>query len=183
MRNLRFEKGQADDCLYILQEKGEIIMLVLVYVDDMAVAGRSLARITQFKNDLTNVFNITDLGELKYILGIQVKRDRKTCTISLNQTTYIHYILTRFGLQDCTLVSTPLAVKHDLSVSQSPKTEKEHTEYTKYMNGIHYLEIVGSLLYATQMLPDIQFLVGLISQFREIQESLTLKLQSESCDT
>ena len=165
MRNLRFEKGQADDCLYILREKGEIVMLVLVYVDDMAVAGRSLARITQFKNDLTKVFDITDLGELKYILGIQVKRDRKACTISLNQTAYIHHVLARFGMKDCTPVSTPLAVKHDLSVSQSPKTEKERTEYTKYANGIHYLEIVGSLLYATQTRPDIQFPVGLISQF------------------
>ena len=59
-----------------------------------------------------------------------------------------------------------LAVKHDLSVSQSPKREKECTEYTKYANGIHYLEIIGLLLYATQMRPDIQFPVGLISQFR-----------------
>ena len=46
MRNLGFEKGQANDCLYILQEKGEIVLLVLVYVDDMAIAGHSLAHIT-----------------------------------------------------------------------------------------------------------------------------------------
>ena len=84
-------------------------MLVLVYVDDMAIAGYSLARITQFKNDLTKVFDITDLGELKYILGIQVKRDRKAHTISLNQTAYIHHVLARFGMKDCTPMSTLLA--------------------------------------------------------------------------
>ena len=131
----------------------------------MAIAGCLLAHITQFKNDFTKVFDITNLGELKYILGIQVKRDRKTHTISLNQTTYIHHILTCFGMQDCTPMSTPLAVKHDLPVSQSPKMEKECIKYTKYANGIHYLEIIGSLLYATQTWPDIQFPVGLISQF------------------
>ena len=83
----------------------------------------------------------------------------------IKQTTYIHHVLACFGMQDCTAVSILLSVKHDLSVSQSPKMEKECTEYTKYANGIHYLEVVGSLLYATQMQPDIQFLVSLISQF------------------
>ena len=65
MSNLGFEKGQADDCLYMLQEKGEIIMLVLVYIDDMAIAGNSFTCIIQFKTNLTKVFDITDLLELQ----------------------------------------------------------------------------------------------------------------------
>ena len=162
MRKLGFEKGQADDCLYMLQEKGEMIMLVLVYIDDMAIAGHSFTCIIQFKTNLTKVFDITDLGKLKYILGIQVKRDRNACTISLNQTAYIHHALRYFGMQDCTPMLMLLAVKHDLSVFQSPKTKKECTEYTKYANGIHYLEVVGSLLYATQMQPDTQTTATLI---------------------
>ena len=165
MCRLGFEKSQADDCLYILREKDEIIALVLVYVDDMAVASTSIDRIQNFKMALSREFEISDLGELKYILGIQIIRNREAHTISMNQTAYIHQILARFGMSECTPVSTPLAVKHNLSTSQSPKTEEETMKYLEYASGLHYLEIVGALLYATQTHPDIQYAVSVVSQF------------------
>jgi len=62
-------------------------------------------------------------------------------------------------------VSTPLAVKHGLSTSQSPSSEAELNEYSNFSRGIHYLSLVGSLLYTTQTRPDIQFSVNLIAQF------------------
>jgi len=58
-------------------------------------------------------------------------------------------------------VSTPLAVKHDLFTSQSPSSKAELNEYLNFSGGIHYLSLVGSLLYATQTCPDVQFLVNL----------------------
>lgn len=68
-------------------------------------------------------------------------------------------------MQDCAPVTTPLAVKHNLSVSQSPTTEEDRMVYLKYANGVSYLEIISSLLYATHMRPDIQFAVSLVLQF------------------
>jgi len=62
-------------------------------------------------------------------------------------------------------VSTPLAVKHSLSIFQSPSSEVELNEYSNFSRGIHYLSLVGLLLYATQTRPDIQFSVNLIAQF------------------
>jgi len=62
-------------------------------------------------------------------------------------------------------VSTPLAVKHSLSTSQSPSSEVELNEYSNFSGGIHYLPLVGSLLYVIQTHPDIQFSVNLIAQF------------------
>jgi hypothetical protein len=41
MAKLGFEKSQADDCLYILREIGQVVLLVLVYVDDVTAAGKS----------------------------------------------------------------------------------------------------------------------------------------------
>jgi len=38
-------------------------------------------------------------------------------------------------------------------------------KYLKYANGLHYLEIVGTLLYTTQTSPDIQYAVSIVSQF------------------
>jgi len=68
-------------------------------------------------------------------------------------------------MSDAKPVSTSLAVKHSLSTSQSPSSEMEQNEYSSFSGGIHYLSLVGSLLYATQTRPDIQFSVNLIAQF------------------
>ena len=62
----------ADDCLYILWEHGKIILMVLIYVDDIAIAGKEIPGIILFKQNLSKDFEITDLGEMKFILGIQI---------------------------------------------------------------------------------------------------------------
>jgi len=56
-------------------------------------------------------------------------------------------------------------VKHNLSTTQSPQSEAEKQAYKNYAGDIHYLSLVGSLLFATQTRPDIQFAVNLVAQF------------------
>jgi len=165
MTKLSFTRAMADDYLYVLWEHGKIILMVLIYVDDMAVAGKEIPGIVLFKQNLSKNFEITDLGEMKFILGIQIIRDRSNHLLYLNQSAYITQILARFGILDVEPVSTPLAVKHGLSTSQSPFSEVELNEYLNFSRGIHYLSLVGSLLYTTQTRPDIQFSINLIAQF------------------
>jgi len=106
----------ADDCLYIKCHKGNITLLILVYVDDIAIAGPDGHHIISFKSFLGEDFEITDLGELKHMLGVLVTRDRSRHLIYLNQSAYIQHTITRFGLENSTPVSTPLAVKHNLTL-------------------------------------------------------------------
>ena len=68
-------------------------------------------------------------------------------------------------MQDTAPVSTPLVVKHELSLSQLPQTEAEKHTYKSYAQDTHYLFLVGSLLFATQTRPDIQYAIGLVAQF------------------
>ncbi|THG93712.1 hypothetical protein EW026_g7595 [Hermanssonia centrifuga] len=77
MAELGFEKGQADECLYVLKEDGHIVLMVLVYVDDMAVAGKKLALVKRFERNLAEWFDITDGGDLTFILGVQVIQNRQ----------------------------------------------------------------------------------------------------------
>jgi len=84
LSKLGFIRAFADDCLYLKCENRKITLLVLVYVDDMAVAGPDGYRIISFKNALSEDFEITDLGELKFILGILVTRNRANRLILLN---------------------------------------------------------------------------------------------------
>ena len=65
-----FVSSAADDCLYVKRKKDGAEVLVLVYVDDMAIAAPNNRDILLFKADLGKVFQITNLGELKHILGI-----------------------------------------------------------------------------------------------------------------
>ena len=46
--------------------------MVLIYVDDMAIARKGIPGVVLFKQNLSKDFEITDLGELKFILGILV---------------------------------------------------------------------------------------------------------------
>lgn len=75
MKELGFEKSSADDCPYVLRENRIIVLLVLAYVDDMAIVGKDLKRVQEFKKGIPRHLEITDLGEP--ILGIQVKRDQE----------------------------------------------------------------------------------------------------------
>ena len=56
-------------------------VLVLVYVNDMVVAGADVCDVKWFKTELGKVFQLSDLGELKHILGIQVHHDCMAHTI------------------------------------------------------------------------------------------------------
>jgi hypothetical protein len=110
MAHLKFTKSAADECLYVLREKSEVVLLVLIYVDDAAAASKDISRIQWFKSSLGSFFPIKDLGELRYILGIQVTHNCQTRTITLNQMAYIRNLLICFGMQD----SAPVVVFTDL---------------------------------------------------------------------
>ena len=59
---------------YILRRKRQIVLIILVYINDMAVAAPENIYITSFKMVLHNDFDITNLGELKFMLEILVKK-------------------------------------------------------------------------------------------------------------
>jgi len=117
MTKLGFTHAMANDYLYILWKYGKIILMVLIYVDNIAITGKGISGITLFKWNLSKDFEITDLGELKFILGILITQDHFNHLIFLNQSTYIIQVLIRFGILDTKPVSTPLAIKYGLSIS------------------------------------------------------------------
>jgi len=117
MTKLDFTRAMADNCLYVLWEHNKIILMVLIYVDDIAITRKGIPGIVLFKQNLSKDFEIIDLDELKFILGTLVTRDCPNHLIHLNQSAYITQVLARFGINDAKPVSTPLAIKHGLSTS------------------------------------------------------------------
>ncbi|KAL5826503.1 hypothetical protein ACOSQ3_018353 [Xanthoceras sorbifolium] len=161
MSSSSFTRCQADHCCYIKRFDNSFIILLL-YVDDMLVAGSDMQEIMNLKRELSKQFAMKDLGAAKQILGMRIKRDTKSGTLLLSQAEYIKKVLSRFNMQDAKPVSTPLGVHFRLSKEQSLKTEEEHTHMAK----VPYASAIGSLIYAMVCTrPDIAQAVGAVSRY------------------
>jgi Reverse transcriptase (RNA-dependent DNA polymerase) len=73
MKKLGYQQSNADHTMFI-QRKGEKICILVVYVDDIVLTGNDSVEIKRLKASLAKEFEIKDLGELRYFLGIEVAR-------------------------------------------------------------------------------------------------------------
>ncbi|XP_055918402.1 uncharacterized protein LOC129950490 [Eupeodes corollae] len=103
-----------------------------------------------------------DFGEAKFVLGMQITRDREKGKLWIDQHTYLKNILKRFNMEDCNPVSTPF----DTNQRLIKETHQQSKHETDYMKTVPYQEAIGSILYAAQVSrPDFSFAVGSLSRF------------------
>jgi hypothetical protein len=70
-------------------------------------------------------FEIKDLGEASYVIGIEIHRDRKQRILKLSQKAYIEKVLKRFRMKNCS-ASVALIIKGDkFSNDQCPRNALE----------------------------------------------------------
>eukprot|EP00253_Pinus_taeda_P032029 PITA_32029 len=100
-------------------------------------------------------FEMTDMGFLRYFLGIEVDQNEKGIFIS--QARYVNQVLSRFNMQECKAAITPTVMGLKLNREDSSKD----------FDPSFYKSIVGSLMYLTATRPDIMYAVSLISRFME----------------
>lgn len=152
---------QADYCCYVREFDNSYIILLL-YVDDMLIAGASIDEINNLKKQMSEHFAMTDLGAAKQILGMRIVRDRVRGTLRLSQAEYVKKVLSRFNMDKAKPVGTPLGSHFRLSKGQSPKLEEEQD----YMSKVPYASAIRSLMYAMVCTrPDIAHAVGVVSRY------------------
>jgi hypothetical protein len=100
-------------------------VIVAVATDDMAIAGTPLNAIDDFKSKIGHHFDISDMDELSWFLGFEVKRDRAHRTISLNQRSYIQAMTEKFNLSNAKPTHLPALPGEILSRAQSPSNPEE----------------------------------------------------------
>jgi len=130
-------------------------LIIVIEVDDIIISGHKLGSIVHFKSWFGEYFELTDLDELKYVLSILIEHDCTNCLIYISQKSYLKQVLKHFGMFNSHSVSTPLAVSSTLSLSQSPQSEEDVSKYKEFANSIHYLSLIGLLLYTMQTHPNI----------------------------
>ncbi|MGB0809062.1 MAG: reverse transcriptase domain-containing protein, partial [bacterium] len=143
-----------DHCLFFKQD-----LWVTVYVDDICIFSPSQDAVKAFIAFLESRYKIRDLGELRYILGIEVERDRKNGTMHLGQQKYIRDCIRRFGLPEETKGrDVPIQPNLTYAVGDSPYVSSERAE--------QYRSLIGSLMYLmTKTRPDIAYAVSILSRF------------------
>ena len=101
------------------------MIIVLVHVDDCTIVATALPLINDFKANLVNYVEITDLGKLHWLLGIEIRHEREHHVIFLSQQSYLDSIIARYGFQDLKPVSIPMDLNVHLSSAQSPSTTQD----------------------------------------------------------
>jgi hypothetical protein len=77
------------------------VVILTLYVDDILLAGNDVDMLDEVKQWLFKTFEMKDLGEASYILGIKIERDRVNRKLSLSQENYIDTLLEKFHMVDC----------------------------------------------------------------------------------
>jgi Reverse transcriptase (RNA-dependent DNA polymerase) len=151
----------VDECIYHKFSESKFVFLV-VYVDDILLASNDKNMMRETKKFLFKHFNMKDLGEASYVLGIKIHRDRNKGILGFSQQTYIDKIFKRYGMKNYKPENTPVAKGDKFSLDQCPKTELEKSE----MHQIPYAFLIGSLIY-TQVCTrsDIVYITGMLDRY------------------
>lgn len=157
LQTLGFEPSPYDVAFYLrFDTKGELNGMISLYVDDLTICTKNPRDMDQIKQALHQRFKMEDMGELSYLLGIEITRDRKTRTLSLSQTKYVDDIINRFKLNNTPGISTPL----DTSINLFDNELEEEADTSTYQS------MVGSLMYLMMgTRPDLAYPVSKLSQF------------------
>ncbi|RVW76793.1 Retrovirus-related Pol polyprotein from transposon RE1 [Vitis vinifera] len=154
LKEYGFQQSLADYSLFTYR-RGNIVMNLLVYVDDLILAGNDNKVCEAFKNFLDRKFGIKNLGQLKYILGIEVARGKDG--LFLSQRKYALNIIKECGLLGARPVEFPMEENHKLALANG-----------RLLNdpGM-YRRLVGRLIYLTVTRPDLTYAVHVLSQFMQ----------------
>ena len=69
------------------------MVVIALYVDDTVIASNCNDLLKSAKTMLSEKFDMTDLGEVESILGMSIKRDRKTGILTISQSAYLQSVL------------------------------------------------------------------------------------------
>lgn len=159
--SLGFMRSKPDHCVYYKIEDNQILIIAL-NVDDMLFIGNNKGMVSDLKSQLSLKFEMKDLGAAKFILGIEIRRDRASRKFWLSQRKYITNILEQFYMTDSKKQLLPVLQGTKLLANDNPKSPDEVED----MKRVPCASVVGSLMYAmvsTRL--DIAQAVGVLSQF------------------
>jgi transposase InsO family protein len=144
-----FEIRKADSTLFTRKVNNELFMCQ-IYVDDIIFGSTNEKFCEEFSRVMTNRFEMSMMGELKFFLGFQVKQLREGTFLC--QTKYTQGMLKKFGVEKAKPIKTPMASNGHLNLNEEGKPVDQKL----------YRSMIGSLLSR----PDIMLSVCMCARFQ-----------------
>lgn len=158
VNDLKFSSSLNDPCLYVQKSESSILIIAL-YVDDLLIVGNCKSDIDKIKGELSKRFEMKDLGPASVMLDVEIMRDLSNRKLWITQREYTSEVLSRFEMQNCTTVSTPMDKTTLAMLDQENDPAPSNTPYR---------QAIGSLIYlVTCERPDLAFTVRRLSQYLE----------------
>ena len=171
-----YKQGLSDHTMFVKTEGGRRCILI-VYVDDIIITGDHVDEMSRIKFALGKEFEVKDLGDLKYFLGMEVARSKRGIYVS--QRKYILDLLEETGMLGCNPEPTPIIPPKKRKKKPSKEGESEDDSETEEddieteeeakeqeaVDKERYQRLVGKLIYLSHTRPDIAFAVSVASQY------------------
>ncbi|XP_022853510.1 uncharacterized protein LOC111374981 [Olea europaea var. sylvestris] len=155
-----YQQGQSDHTMFYHLSRG-VKTILIVYVDDIILTGDNIGEMERLKKCLATEFEVKDLGQMRYFLGMEIARSKKG--ISVSQRKYILDLLAETGMLGCKPSDTPIEAGKVIKDTGKP------VEMDKYQR------LVGKLIYLSHTRPDIAFAVSVVSQHMQAPKEIRLE--------
>ena len=134
-----------------------ICVIFGIYVDDIIAVSNDTEMLEAEKVALCKRFEMVDEGNIHYLLGMAIKRDRDSRILTISQPGYLEKVLDRFCMQNCKPISTPL---------EPGKKFQQLSSNDEPFDIQTYQQAIGSLTYVSiTTRPDIAAAVSVLSQY------------------
>ncbi len=177
-------KSEANPSVYKTQV-GDVKFFIVVYVDDLNLVCNDQNKLLHIEEELSQMFEMKDLGELHFFWGMEVERNRDETTPTHQPNQIPQGNIEVFSMEDCKPIGVPFNLKMKLQKNANGNDESK---------GFPYQQAVGSLMYAMLCTrPNLAYPISVLSQhmanpsmehwmavkriFQYLQGTLQMKLQ------
>jgi hypothetical protein len=143
IRKFRFKDNMEDNCVYIKFKNGKFIFLIL-YVDDILLASSDVNLLPETKKFLSSNFDMKALGEVSFILEIEIHQDRRKRVLGLSQKANLEKVLKKYIMHACKPSFAPIVKGDSFEEFQCLRNQYEIDQ----MKMVPYALAVGRLQYA-----------------------------------
>jgi hypothetical protein len=154
LESIGFKALKIDNSIFIHTNKP---IVLATHVDDILVFAKDLELVNSLYKDLTSTkLEVSNLGEIKEFLGVEIIRDRSKKSLTITQRSFINKILNKYNKANNKPKTLPLPI----GVKLSKNLEESSTTKERYQQEI------GSLIYLTIFTrPDLVYSVNYLARF------------------
>jgi hypothetical protein len=167
LTKLGWSRCENDHGMYVMRDKDlKPIMLMATWVDDLIIAFKDKKKFDEFYAGLEKEFELNNLGELSWVVGMSVKRDRSARITTIDQSKYIEKVLQTYQSSDGHSGWTPSDTPFNSNVTLTKDMEASSAAEEEEMRDVPYRSAIGALMYlAVGTRPDIACAVGTCARY------------------